>query len=135
MINKRPTGQKAHQSFGIELLPHLLSHFYRVIENIHLQAPNLIAYGVGNKICNYFPHFNCHGNQIRLTLIGFFFFLLHLVAMATDQNEQYADKKYRADRRPRMEYSWKSLVKLSTMAWQRIPSFVFSTSCHINHVL
>ena len=46
-----------------------------------------------------------------------FGFFLHLVATETDQTEKCAEKN-RADRRPLMQYAWKSLIKIFAMAQQ-----------------
>ena len=74
--NKWPTCHKAHQSSGLELLSHVLSHLYKLTENIPLQTPSLTVYGADNKIYNYFPHFDCNDkNKDKLGCLFSFFSL------------------------------------------------------------
>ena len=63
ITNKRPTSHKADQSSGLEFLSHLLLHFYKLTESLHLQTSNLTVCGIGNKIYNYFSHFDSLGNK------------------------------------------------------------------------
>ena len=55
ILNKRFKGHKAHQSFGLELLSHLSSHFYRLIKIYIWKLPNLTVFGVETK---YTPIFH-----------------------------------------------------------------------------
>lgn len=69
---------RAYQSSGIELLLHLLWHFCRLIENKHLQTPNLIVCRVDNSIYNFSPHFDCHVHkQGKFYRILFYFLFLY----------------------------------------------------------